>query len=288
MTGQYKHPTIGWRPIATVSGGGSVEKLQLDASGGSTKGASIAQSADDRIWDHLEPYSGGTNLSHAFYSMPSITRVPMFDTSGVTDMTSMFNGCRSLVVVPELDTSSVTSMITMFTGCSSLVVVPELDTSNVTQMVSLFSGCSSLVEIPPLVTSSVTNMASMFNNCSSLVEIPPFDTSNVTNMNNMFYGCSSLVEIPELDMSAATSLSSFAGSTYTSSTQLSSLTRFKAFGATRGFLLPGTNMDAAALNELMSNLGTADGVQTLNIRNSPGSSTCDPSIATAKGWTVLT
>ena len=307
MSTFYADETGAWQPFARE--GGLVEKYQLNASGGSTNSPAIIQ-ADDRIWDHLEPYAGGTSLAFGFYSMPGITRVPMFDTSSVTDLHYTFSGCSSLMGIPELDTSSatrmtftfrncsslveiplldtsnVTAMDSMFSGCTSLVEIPTFDTSNVTTMGSMFSGCSSLVGIPELDTSSATSMGSMFYGCSSLVEIPELDTSNVTSMNSMFYGCSSLVEIPELDMSSvSSSLGSFAGGANASS-QLSSLTRFRAFGARRGFFLRGTQMDAGALNELMSNLGTANGTQTLDIGGNPGSSTCDPSIATAKGWTV--
>lgn len=218
MTGQYKHPTLGWRPVATVtggdsgggSGGGSGEKYQMDASGGSNNLAAIS-SVDDQVWDHVQPYASGASLEYGFYAMAGITRVPLFDTS------------------------------------------------------------------------NVTNMGYMFRGCTSLVEVPPFDTSNVTNMGYMFYDCGSLVEIPEFDMSAVTNTSNFVSTPYG---QPSSLTRFKAFGAVRGFSLRGTQLDAAALNEMMGNLGTAAGTQTVDIRDTPGVSTCDTSIATAKGWTV--
>jgi hypothetical protein len=48
-----------------------------------------------------------------------------------------------------------------------------------------------------------------------------------------------------------------------------------------------TSMNATALNNLMTSLGTASGSSVLNITNNPGSATCNPTIATAKGWTVL-
>ena len=45
-------------------------------------------------------------------------------------------------------------------------------------------------------------------------------------------------------------------------------------------------MNTAALDAFMTSIGTANGSQTLNISGHPGSQTCDPSIATDKGWTI--
>ena len=190
--------------------------------------------------------------------------------------------------VVTLDTSNVTNMDSMFYEFGSLTTIPLLDTSSVTKMSYMFYSCSSLTEIPPMDTSSVTNMNSMFLGCYSLTTVPLLDTSNVTNMSSMFSGCSSLTGIPALDMSSATSVSGFAGFTGNNASKLTSLTSFKAFGATRGWVMQGTQLNAAALNEVFTNLGTASGSQTLDVRDNPGSATCNPSIATAKGWTVLT
>lgn len=151
----------------------------------------------------------------------------------------------------------------------------------------LFREMRSIATIPFAIPAIAGSAAYMFQACTSLRSIPTFDMSGVTNVSFMFTSCGSLVEIPALDFSSVTGFTSAFGTT-TAATWLSALTSFKAFGATRGFTLRGTQMDAAALNELMSNLGTASGAQTIDIRNNPGSATCDTSIATAKGWTVLT
>jgi hypothetical protein len=45
-------------------------------------------------------------------------------------------------------------------------------------------------------------------------------------------------------------------------------------------------LSASAINALFSGLGNAAG--SLNVSNNPGSATCNPTIATAKGYTVVT
>ena len=46
-------------------------------------------------------------------------------------------------------------------------------------------------------------------------------------------------------------------------------------------------MQADDLNKLFVDLGTPAASAQIDIRNTPGAATCDRSIATAKGWTVL-
>jgi hypothetical protein len=51
----------------------------------------------------------------------------------------------------------------------------------------------------------------------------------------------------------------------------------------------GNNLDAAALNQFFTDLAPMDGgYGILRVSGNPGSATCDPSIATAKGYTVYT
>ena len=225
-----------------------------------------------------------TDMASMFMSCSALTSVPLYDTSGMTNMDSTFQYCTSLTGIPEFDTSSVTNMTHMFAGCSSLTTIPALNTSAVTNMRNMFANCSSLTEVPALDTSSVTNMDGMFVGCSSLTTVPTLDTSSATNMSYMFANCTSLTEIPALDMSQSTDNFWFAGSP---ETPLASLTSIKAYGATRAWGIWGTQLDATALNEVFTNLGViAEGTQYMTLNNNPGDADCDPSIATAKGWTV--
>lgn len=172
-----------------------------------------------------------------------------------------------------------------FYGWENLTTVPLFDTSNVTSMTYAFQGCSSLTELPLFDTSNVRLMSSAFYGCSSLVEVPLFDTSRVYAMTAVFRGCSSLVEVPQLDASNATSTmaTAFIG--------CHSLERMQITGIRVQLTISGTQMGAAALNEVFTNMGTPRGSGTnaqIDVRNNPGSATCDPTIAETKGWTVLT
>jgi hypothetical protein len=156
----------------------------------------------------------------------------------------------------------------------------------VTNMSSMFTSCFSLQTIPPFPGSvaAVTTMASMFQTCFSLQTIPPFPGSvaAVTAMNNMFNSCSSLQTIPPMDASGVSSSANLA-SAYTAG----SLTRIQATGQRFTFSVASQRLSAVALNEIFTGLPTVTG-QTITVTGNYGINEAgyNPTIATAKGWTV--
>ena len=222
-----------------------------------------------------------SSMASMFQNCYSLRSVPFFETSTVNNMNSMFSGCTSITTVPQFNTTAVTNMNIMFNGCSSLESVPKFDTSVVTSMSTMFAGCRSLIFVPAFDTPNVTNMASMFNSCSDIVRIPAFNTSSVTNFSAMFSGCTTLVEVPEFDMSTPTAASGYS----TTFTNCTSLSRIRATGIRFSFTLANLKLSATALNEIYTNLPTVTG-QTITVSGNYGVASDDPTIATAKGWTV--
>ena len=95
-----------------------------------------------------------------------------------------------------------------------------------------------------------------FNNCVSLRKVTFQDFSTVTNTLNMFLTTGN---IRELILS----------------------------GCTVGVDISSNSMTADALDAMFTSLGTASGVQTITITDNPGTATCDTTIATGKGYTVV-
>ena len=58
-------------------------------------------------------------------------------------------------------------------------------------------------------------------------------------------------------------------------------------GCETGFDITNSNMGATAIDALFTSLGTANGSQTITVIGNPGSGSCDTSIATDKGYTVV-
>ena len=222
-----------------------------------------------------------TNMGNMFYGCTSLQTVPLFNTQAVTNMSNMFYGCTSLQTVPLFNTQAVTSMSGMFTSCSSLQTVPLFNTQAVTNMSYMFNGCYSLQTVPLFNTQAVTNMGAMFQSCSSLQTVPLFNTQAVTNMSYMFSGCYSLQTVLALNTTAVTSSANFINMF----TNCNSLSRIQAKDFRFTFSVANCKLSAAALNEIYTNLPTVTG-QTITVTGNYGTTDDNPTIATARGWTV--
>jgi hypothetical protein len=247
-----------------------------------------------------------TTCQNLFWQCRSLTEAPFFNTQNVTITSGMFNGCTSLAKVPLYNTAAVTNMAQWFQNCSKLTTVPLYNTAAVTSMVGMFLGCFALESVPFFNTSSVTAMNTMFQNCRSLQTIPPFDVSAVTTAATMFAGCIALESIPSLNFDESlTSTNNFASGCstlrsvgamsfngVTSSAGLTSsfnacpnLSKLGVTGAKFTHSIGFCKLTASELNNYYTNLPTVTG-QTLTVSGNWGVATDDPSIATAKGWTV--
>ena len=135
------------------------------------------------------------------------------------------------------------------------------------------------VERVTIVGVANTSFAAMFQFCYSLQSVPLFNTTNGTNFTSMFYNCYSLQTVPALNTAAGTNFTAMFQ--YCSSLQQSDIT-----GTTYTISYASANLSAAALNNIYTKLGTAAGAQTITVTGNWGTATDNPSIATAKGWTV--
>ena len=137
------------------------------------------------------------------------------------------------------------------------------------------------------VLPALTTATSMFGACYALQSVNLPNLPALTTAASMFYACYALQSVNLPSLPVLTNATSMFGTTV-ESTCLRSLRRLVTPGITAGFALLYGAMQAQELNALFTSLGTASGAQTIDIRNQPGSATCDTSIATAKGYTVLT
>ena len=117
----------------------------------------------------------------------------------------------------------------------------------------------------------------MFFYCSSLQSVT-LDTGAVVDASQMFSGCSSLQSVT-LDTGAVTSASQMFYNCY-------SLQSVVLTGLTRGVSVANASLSSTALDALYTSLGTAAGSQTITVSGNYGTTGDDPSIATAKGWTI--
>jgi len=125
-----------------------------------------------------------------------------------------------------------------------------------------------------------TIFASFLQSCTSLQSVPLFDTSAGTIFSNFLQGCNSLQSVPLFDTSAGTDFGNFLQ-------YCSSISRIQAtFPANQSISLANLALGPVALNEIYTNLPTAIGSPVLTVTGNWGTATHNPTIATAKGWTV--
>ena len=222
-----------------------------------------------------------SNLGYTFYNT-RIKSSPVIDTSLCTNFIRTFQYCYRLTDLYEYDYTSATSLGNMLDGCYSLKSVPNFNiTTNCTDLGSLCNNCWSLEKAPTFSDSSgVTNVNSMLANCRRLTTIPNYIFGNIagTSLNSFLNVCDSLQVCPNITVGTLyTANVNFLGGCFSLKRMLMPF-RFT-------FSVANAKMSANALNEMFSILPTVTG-QTVTITGNYGASTCDTTIATAKGWTV--
>ena len=222
-----------------------------------------------------------SNLGSTFQNT-RIKSSPVIDTSLCTNFIKTFQYCDRLTDLYEYDYTSATSLGNMLDGCYSLKSVPNFNiTTNCTDLGSLCNNCWSLEKAPTFSDSSgVTNVNSMLANCRRLTTIPNYIFGNIagTSLNSFLNVCDSLQVCPNITVGTLyTANVNFLGGCFSLKRMLMPF-RFT-------FSVANAKMSANALNEMFSILPTVTG-QTVTITGNYGASTCDTTIATAKGWTV--
>lgn len=223
-----------------------------------------------------------TALSNAFI-YTRIKESPAIDTSLCIGFASTFQYCDRLTNLYAYNYSSATTLANMLEGCYSLKSVPNFNiTASCTSLNSLCSNCWSLEKAPTFSNSSgVTNITAMLRYCKSLTTVPSYVFGNVTGtlFNTTFEYCDSLQVLPSITIgSLYTANPNIIANSYSLKRMLMPL-RFT-------FSVANAKMSATALNEMYSILPTVTG-QTVTVTGNYGVSGDDPTIATAKGWTVV-
>lgn len=166
----------------------------------------------------------------------------------------------------------------------------DCGTSNISAE-QMFSGCNALEYVYLDKTSYITSVKYMFANCHALQYLRPFDLSNCSDFTYMFYVCFSLREIPEFDLINYTSSYGSTFPAHVSGSHLSatSVNRCKLKNINGSYInFRWMALSGDALNEIYSNLVNTVSSKTISVADVYGTSTHNPSIATAKGWTVST
>ncbi len=252
-----------------------------------------------------------TDISGLFSDCKELKEIPYLNTSKVTKFGAMMAHCTKLKEIPLLDTSKATDMNSMFNSCTALTTIPQFDTSKVANIQYMFYFCRSLAQIPTLNMASVSTIGGAmyaFFNCNSLAKNEMYgirssiDYSNCklsgAELNNIY---TNLAGLGTRSISGATGNGTEV--TYTTTTAHSY--QVGQLITVTGLSPSGFNVSNVVVTAVPSNVqfrvtntttgsstgtGTANGGSsaTITVTGNYGIATHNPSIATSKGWTVVT
>ena len=231
----------------------------------------------NRLSAHRVRYSGKPNKTQdsMFRDMAMLREV---DLGGAqpTSLAHWFNGCELLEKITGLDTSLATLFNSAFYNCNALRDFSWISFAQATDMSSAFVECFELKTIT-INAPTITSLSATFNGCLSLRRAEVI-APNATSAANCFIACQLLT-----DVTLHTKANAARTSTYTKANMLSWINDLS--GSSAVLSVASCNLNAAALNQIFTNLGTVTS-GTITITSTPGSATCNRSLATAKGWTV--
>ena len=203
----------------------------------------------------------------------------MKEIGAITSTQQLFYNFRKLQSVPLFDTSSVVSFYRMFYGCILYTESPAFDLSAATRVDRMFE-LTSVEKVNTMNYSTVGNVTYHFVNLYAFTSPTTMTLTAATSLSFLFSGCIGIRSIELLDLGNITTTVSCFNQCY-------SLVSLIVEGITVGFSVANCNMPATALNAMFTSLGTANGVQAITITGNDGAATCDQTIATAKGYTIV-
>jgi len=255
----------------------------------------------ERVW--IKNIGALTTTDFLFYNFKKLKNIPVFNTASSTSFIQTFYNCSELIYPPLLNTALSTACNGMFSYCTSLKVCPSYIFNTSFNASGMFSYCTSLKDMPNIDFSKATNLYQTFIGCTLIEKIPYFNSAICTNLSYFLNGASNITSVEELNFTGCTTISTvcylasnlerFSGINMGNITdtsiaftgcQLKSLT---CGGLKITFTVLNNNLSASAINALFTSLGTPTGAATVTVKGNWGASTCDTTIASNKGFTVI-
>jgi hypothetical protein len=223
----------------------------------------------------------GANGRYLFYDMRRLKTLPNFNFASATDLDHLARECYSLERV-EITNSSlplVQDLYNSFTNCFSLKSVtfdniPEVLTAN-----RIFYNCYSLKTMR-ITVPKATRIDYAFYNAMNMEKLEfnaPLATEASQAISGNTYGGRSRIHDIKGDFSSAVNNEQVFLNSY-------ALRKLRAT-FTNNIYLQNLYLTGEGLNEFYTYLPTVSG-KTINVSNNRGRLYDDPTIATAKGWTV--
>lgn len=158
-------------------------------------------------------------------------------------------------------------------------IINGLNWQYITQLSSCFENGFGIASL----NMSINNCTTIYNafTGAAINSVKLTNTGAVTSIANCCFGA----HIRSFEMDNCAEITNTTAFTYSGWNHFQ---RLILTGLTVGISLANGRMGATACNAFLTALGTANGTQTINLAGNPGALTCDASIGTAKGYTIIT
>ena len=228
---------------------------------------------------------GGTAVGHRI-----LERVNIIACGVLTSLAGFYQNTPSLRSVSQIPSSiaSVTTMARMYANTALSSFPPYIGSATaLTTTAEQFSGAFNAQDFPVLTgtTASWTTANLMYQGTPARrIPAPGVSMASIINMNGYCQNMANLQELHAINMSGVSSTGNgnlMAGTS-------PSIKRAQLTGMRFSFTVANAQLSAVSLNEIFTGLPTVTG-QTITVTGNYGTSQTgvyNPSIATAKGWTV--
>lgn len=186
------------------------------------------------------------------------------------------------LVFPSINNSNLVGLFSMARN-SARCEFGDLNLPGLVDITSLNIHCN-LYKVGNVTLPDATEINYLFGGTvgAALIEgIGIIDAPNATRIDYALRGCK-MTDVEFTDLSNCTIANNLFGNS------AGNVKRLITPNLTVSLDARENNLDATAINDWFTSLGTAAGTQTVNVSDNPGSATCDTTIATAKGWIVIT
>lgn len=241
-------------------------------------------------FNRFQPYLENIDLSNSSNILPWNNTTNTFnrnslksikiDQNSTSSLSEIMRNNNGIVNFGDLISNTTSTQYAFYS--SKIKRVGNITLPNATSMLQMFQLTYFLKEVGNINTPNVTVVTGMFRDAQQLINLGNITLSNsITNLGDMFLFCYCLRRIVfTSSLANVTSATNFVGLNY-------NLQEVILPGFRLGFNISNSQMSATALNNMFTSLGTASGSQTITVTGNPGAATCNPTIATAKGFTVV-
>ena len=229
-----------------------------------------------------------TSAYNLLFGNMALLKVGNINVPLVNSVSGMFYNDYKLRQVGTITTGTLlTAMDNMYYMCGEMVdpVMPS-NTQNISSASYLFYACRNMVKAPVLnLFATSCNSSNMFQECNKMVDASQVSITFAITASSMYANCSAMTKPATVNSYVyANTAPSFA-------IGCRSLQKFPpgVLGISRAFSVANSGLTTEGLNAMFTSLSTAYnfGSENITVTGCPGASTCNTSIASAKGWNVI-